>query len=160
MTAGRYSSKDYRTFNDHVWANNKNSYQRDDDDVYDVADYYQNDFGRKNSVSLAVNQALPAGWGSLSGSALWRDYWQRGGTRNDFQLSYSKSWSRVTYTLSASQASGSIQGSVVAWAAGLISPIHSPRPLPLLMRRGWRVRPCREIDTTPPAAKGKQSIAA
>ncbi|WP_313573104.1 fimbrial biogenesis outer membrane usher protein [Pseudescherichia sp.] len=103
MAAGRYSSKDYRTFNDHVWANNKNSYHRDDDDVYDVADYYQNDFGRKNSVSLAVNQALPAGWGSLSGSALWRDYWQRGGTRNDIQLSYSNSWSQVTYTLSAGQ---------------------------------------------------------
>ncbi|WPO94444.1 fimbrial biogenesis outer membrane usher protein [Buttiauxella sp. HR94] len=103
MAAWRFSSKDYRTFNDHVWANNKNSYHRDDDDVYDIADYYQNDFGRKNSVSLAVNQALPAGWGSLSGSALWRDYWQRGGTRNDVQLSYSNSWSRVTYTLSASQ---------------------------------------------------------
>jgi len=103
MAAWRYSSKDYRTFNDHVWANNKNSYHRDDDDVYDIADYYQNDFGRKNSFSLAVNQALPAGWGSLSGSALWRDYWQRGGTRNDVQLSYSNSWSRVTYTLSASQ---------------------------------------------------------
>ncbi len=103
MAAWRYSSKDYRTFNDHVWANNKNSYHRDDDDVYDIADYYQNDFGRKNSFSLAVNQALPAGWGSLSGSALWRDYWQRGGTRNDLQLSYSNHWSRVTYTLSASQ---------------------------------------------------------
>lgn len=103
MAAWRYSSKDYRTFNDHVWANSKNSYHRDDDDVYDIADYYQNDFGRKNSFSLAVNQALPAGWGSLSGSALWRDYWQRGGTRNDVQLSYSNSWSRVTYTLSASQ---------------------------------------------------------
>ncbi|WP_312411013.1 fimbrial biogenesis outer membrane usher protein [Pseudescherichia sp.] len=103
MAAWRYSSKDYRTFNDHVWANNKNSYHRDDDDVYDIADYYQNDFGRKNSFSLAVNQALPTGWGSLSGSALWRDYWQRGGTRNDVQLSYSNSWSRVTYTLSASQ---------------------------------------------------------
>lgn len=103
MAAWRYSSKDYRTFNDHVWANNKNSYHRDDDDVYDIADYYQNDFGRKNSFSLAVNQALPAGWGSLSGSALWRDYWQREGTRNDVQLSYSNNWSRVTYTLSASQ---------------------------------------------------------
>ncbi|GAL58656.1 putative outer membrane usher protein YehB [Pseudescherichia vulneris NBRC 102420] len=103
MAAWRYSSKDYRTFNDHVWANSKNSYHRDENDFYDIADYYQNDFGRKNSVSLAINQALPAGWGSLSGSALWRDYWQRGGTRNDLQLSYSNNWSRVTYTLSASQ---------------------------------------------------------
>ncbi|WP_407044036.1 hypothetical protein, partial [Citrobacter freundii] len=33
----------YRTFNDHVWANNKNSYNRDENDVYDIADYYQND---------------------------------------------------------------------------------------------------------------------
>ncbi|WP_313488440.1 fimbrial biogenesis outer membrane usher protein [Pseudescherichia sp.] len=103
MAAWRYSSKDYRTFNDHVWANSKNSYHREDDDFYDIADYYQNDFGRKNSVSMAINQALPEGWGSLSGSAMWRDYWQRSGTRSDYQLSYSNSWSRVTYTLSASQ---------------------------------------------------------
>lgn len=104
MAAWRYSSRNYRTFNDHVWANSKGSARRDrDDEIYDIYDYYENDYGRKNSISLAVNQALPAGWGSVSGSALWRDYWQRGGTRNDLQLSYSNSWSWVTWTLSASQ---------------------------------------------------------
>lgn len=111
MAAWRYSSKNYRTFNDHVWANNRDNYhfhRHDDDDYYDdyyndIEDYYQNDFGRKNSFSLSINQALPAGWGSLSGSALWRDYWNRSGTRNDVQLSYTNNWSRITYTLSASQ---------------------------------------------------------
>lgn len=47
LAARRYSSRDYRTFNDHVWANNKDNYRRDENDVYDIADYYQNDFGRK-----------------------------------------------------------------------------------------------------------------
>lgn len=89
LAALRYSSRDYRTFNDYVWANNKNHYDRDENDVYDVADYYQNDFGRKNSFSLNINRALPADWGFLAVSGLWRDYWQRSGTGKDYQLSYS-----------------------------------------------------------------------
>lgn len=103
LAAWRYSSRDYRTFNDHVWANNKNNYQRDENDVYDIADYYQNDFGRKNSFSLNINQALPANWGFLAVSGLWRDYWGRSGTGKDYQLSYSNSWQRISYTLSVSQ---------------------------------------------------------
>lgn len=103
LAAYRYSSRDYRTFNDYVWANSKNNYHRDDDDVYDIADYYQNDFGRKNSFSLNVSQALPAGLGFLAISGLWRDYWGRSGTGKDYQMSYSNTWQRVTYTLSVSQ---------------------------------------------------------
>lgn len=103
LAAYRYSSKDYRTFNDHVWANNKNSYRRDENDVYDIADYYQNDFGRKNSFSANVSQSLPQGWGSFSLSTLWRDYWGRSGSSKDYQLSYSNSWQRISYTFSASQ---------------------------------------------------------
>ena len=34
MAAYRYSTSDYRTFNDHVWAKNRNSYHHDDNDVY------------------------------------------------------------------------------------------------------------------------------
>ncbi|TKU33103.1 fimbrial biogenesis outer membrane usher protein, partial [Citrobacter sp. wls718] len=103
LAAYRYSSKDYRTFNDHVWANNKNSYRRDENDVYDIADYYQNDFGRKNSFSANVSQSLPQGWGSFTLSTLWRDYWGRSGSSKDYQLSYSNSWQRISYTFSASQ---------------------------------------------------------
>lgn len=103
LAAYRYSSKDYRTFNDHVWANNQNSYHRDENDVYDIADYYQNDFGRKNSFSANVSQSLPQGWGSFSLSTLWRDYWGRSGNSKDYQLSYSNSWQRISYTFSASQ---------------------------------------------------------
>ena len=103
LAALRYSSRDYRTFNDYVWANNKNHYDRDENDVYDVADYYQNDFGRKNSFSLNINQALPADWGFLAVSGLWRDYWQRSGTGKDYQLSYSNTWQRVSYTFAISQ---------------------------------------------------------
>lgn len=103
LAAYRYSSRDYRTFNDHVWANNKDSYTRERHDVYDIGDYYQNDFGRKNSVSANVSQPLAAGWGAFSLSLLWRDYWQRGGHSEDYQLSYSNSWQRVAWTFSASQ---------------------------------------------------------
>lgn len=103
LAAYRYSSRDYRTFNDHVWANNKNSYDRDENDAYDIADYYQYDFGRKNSFSPNINQALPDSWGFLAVSGLWRDYWGRSGTGKDYQLSYSNTWQRISYTLSASQ---------------------------------------------------------
>lgn len=103
LAAYRYSSRDYRTFNDHVWANNKNSYDRDENDAYDIADYYQYDFGRKNSFSLNINQALPDSWGFLAVSGLWRDYWGRSGTGKDYQLSYSNTWQCISYTLSASQ---------------------------------------------------------
>ncbi|HHT4114966.1 TPA: fimbrial biogenesis outer membrane usher protein [Citrobacter freundii] len=103
LAAFRYSSRDYRTFNDHVWANNKNSYNRDENDVYDIADYYQNDFGRKNSFSLNINQALPGDLGFLAVSGLWRDYWQRSGTGKDYQISYSNSWQRISYTFAVSQ---------------------------------------------------------
>ncbi|HAX9740819.1 TPA: fimbrial biogenesis outer membrane usher protein [Escherichia coli] len=103
LAAWRYSSRDYRTFNDHVWANNRKSYNREDDSVYDIADYYQYDFGRKNSFSVNINQSLPENWGYLSVSGQWRDYWERSGTGKDYQLSYSNSWERLSYTLSVSQ---------------------------------------------------------
>lgn len=103
LAAYRYSSRDYRTFNDHVWANNKNNYRRDESDIYDIADYYQYDFGRKNSFSANISQPLPERWGTFSLSTLWRDYWGRNGNSKDYQLSYSNSWQRLTYTLSASQ---------------------------------------------------------
>src|SRR5699024_9143794 len=89
LAAYRYSSSGYRTFNDHVWANNKDSYRRDENDVYDIGDYYQNDFGRKNTFLANISQSLPEGLGSLAVSALWRDYWQRSGDSKDYQLSYS-----------------------------------------------------------------------
>ncbi|HAT3756464.1 TPA: fimbrial biogenesis outer membrane usher protein [Citrobacter amalonaticus] len=103
LAAYRYSSRGYRTFNDHVWANNKNSYHRDENDVYDAVDYYQNDFGRKNTFSANISQSLPEGWGAVSLSSLWRDYWGRNGNSEDYQLSYSNSWQRISYTFSASQ---------------------------------------------------------
>ena len=38
----RYSSRDYQTLNDHVWANNKTVIIVKND-VYDIADYYHYD---------------------------------------------------------------------------------------------------------------------
>ncbi len=103
LAAYRYSSRDYRTFNDHVWADNRREYKRDENDIYDIGDYYQNDFGRKNSFSANVSQSLPEGWGSLALSSLWRDYWGRSGSSKDYQLSYSNRWRQIGYTVSASQ---------------------------------------------------------
>ena len=103
LAAYRYSSRDYRTFNDHVWANNKDTFHHDDSDPYDIDDYYRNDFGRKNTFSANVSQSLPQGWGSVSLSILWRDYWGRSGSGQDYQFSYSNSWQRISYTFSASQ---------------------------------------------------------
>ncbi|HDU2481241.1 TPA: fimbrial biogenesis outer membrane usher protein [Klebsiella aerogenes] len=103
MAAYRYSTSDYRTFNDHVWAKNRNSYHHDDNDVYNIDDYYRYDFGRKNSLSANISQSLPEGLGSFSLSALWRDYWGKSGSNKDYQLSYTNNWQRVSWTISASQ---------------------------------------------------------
>lgn len=103
LAAYRYSSRDYRTFNDHVWANNKASYRPDNHDIDDVVDYYRNDFGRKNTFSTNVSQSLPEGWGSIALSSLWRDYWGRSGSGRDYQFSYSNNWRHISYTVSASQ---------------------------------------------------------
>lgn len=103
LAAYRYSSSDYRTFNEHVWANNKNAIRHDENDPYDIVDYLSNEFGRKNNFSANVNQSLPEGWGSLALSLLWRDYWTRSGSSKDYQFSYSNSWQRISFTLSASQ---------------------------------------------------------
>lgn len=103
LAAWRYSSRGFRTFNDYIWANNKQEYQRDINDVYDIGDYYAEDFGRKNSFSVNVSQTLPDTWGSLALSGLWRDYWQRSGTGKDYQFSYSNSWRQISYTFSASR---------------------------------------------------------
>ena len=46
---------------------------------------------------------MPDSWGFLAVSGLWRDYWGRSGTGKDYQLSYSNTWQRISYTLSASQ---------------------------------------------------------
>lgn len=103
LAAWRYSSRGYRTFNDHVWANNNNRYNRKGDPGYDIANYYQYDFGRKNSFLLNINQSLPDNWGYLVASGQWRDYWERSGTEENYQLSYTNSWERFSYTLSVSQ---------------------------------------------------------
>ncbi|XPE68500.1 fimbria/pilus outer membrane usher protein [Shigella boydii] len=51
-----------------------------------------------------MSQSLPEGWGSVSLSTLWRDYWVRSGSSKDYQLSYSSNLRRISYTLAASQA--------------------------------------------------------
>ena len=58
----------------------------------------------KNSFSANMSQSLPEGWGSVSLSTLWRDYWGRSGSSKDYQLSYSNNWRRISYILAASQA--------------------------------------------------------
>jgi outer membrane usher protein len=103
LAAYRYSSRNYRTFNDHVWANSKDRYKYDENDVYNVGNYYQNDFGRKNSFSVNVSQSLPDGWGSLTASVLWRDYWGKSGNRKDYQVSYANNWRQTSFSLSANQ---------------------------------------------------------
>jgi outer membrane usher protein len=66
----------------------QNSYHRDENDVYDIADYYQYDFGRKNSVGQFESGASGGLWRDFL-SALWRDYWGKSGSNKDYQLGYS-----------------------------------------------------------------------
>lgn len=46
---------DYCIFNDYVWVNNWDNYCCDDDDIYDIVDYYENDFGCKNIFIFNIN---------------------------------------------------------------------------------------------------------
>lgn len=62
---------DYWIFNDYVWVNNKDNYCCDENDVYDIVDYYQNDFGCKNSFFVNMSQLLLEGWGFVLLSMLW-----------------------------------------------------------------------------------------
>ena len=74
LAAWRYSSRGFRTFNDYIWANNKQDYRRDNNDIYDIGDYYSEDFGRKNSFSVNISR-IPgdlwrwAAYGAITGSA-------------------------------------------------------------------------------------------
>ncbi len=58
--------------------------------------------GVKIRFQLMSGQSLPEGWGAVSLSALWRDYWGCGGTGK--RLSNSIQYvPEINYTLSASQ---------------------------------------------------------
>ncbi len=101
LAAWRYSSRDYRTFNV-TFGQTIKIIIAVMKTMSMTCRLLQNDFGRKNGFSL-MSQSLPEGWGSVSLSTLWRDYWGVAAVRI-IQLSYSNNLRRISYTLAASQA--------------------------------------------------------
>jgi outer membrane usher protein len=51
-----------------------------------------------NIIDIVFVTALPAGYGAISLSALWRDYWGKSGSNKDYQLGYSNTWQRLTWS--------------------------------------------------------------
>ena len=100
LAARRYSSRGYRTFNDHVWANNKIDTIEKTTQAGDIANYYQYDFGRKNSFSLNINQVITGKLGVSGDQRSMAEITGNVADRKNYQLSYTNSWERLSYTLS------------------------------------------------------------
>lgn len=58
---------------------------------------------RRNSMQVTLNQALPAGYGSLYLTGTAQDYWAHSGTDTQFQAGYSNIFRRINYGVSISR---------------------------------------------------------
>ncbi|XPE65733.1 fimbria/pilus outer membrane usher protein [Shigella flexneri] len=99
----RYSSRDTGQFNDHVGQTIKIIIAVMKTMSMTLPIITRMILVAKNSFSANMSQSLPEGWGSVSLSTLWRDYWGRSGSSKDYQLSYSNNLRRISYTLAASR---------------------------------------------------------
>lgn len=71
-----------------------------DTSVKDLSDISRS----RNKFQLSVNQTLPEGYGSIYATGSIEDYWDKEDGRNvQYQLGYSNTWGRVSYSISASK---------------------------------------------------------
>ncbi|EMH4101235.1 fimbria/pilus outer membrane usher protein [Escherichia coli] len=88
LAAYRYSTKDYYNLNDALYTIDREK-SGSDREVW----------REKNGFSYTINQDLPDGWGGFYFSGRISDYWNRGGTEKQYQLSYNNMWGRLSYNL-------------------------------------------------------------
>lgn len=91
LAAYRYSTSGFRDLEDvlGVRRNNKSGNA-----------YYSDTLNQRNNFSVAINQPMDE-WGNLSFSGSTADYYGDNSRISQFQMSYSNSWNKVSYNVSA-----------------------------------------------------------
>lgn len=97
LAAYRYSSENFYTLRDAIWAN---SNKLVDDENFQ----YVSNFRPKNQFQISINQNLGEKWGTLYLIGSSYRYWNRATARNEYQLAYSNNWGKLNYQLGFSQA--------------------------------------------------------
>lgn len=90
IAAYRYSTKDFFTLGEAA-------------DYLSNTDWQDMDDRLKSQVQINVSQTLEAGWGSFYSSAMLSEYWRSGRKEKSYQLGYSNSLGRVSYSVSVNR---------------------------------------------------------
>ena len=96
LAAYRYSSKDFYTLRDTIWANHS-------DFIDDESIQYIENFRPKNQYQISINQSLGETLGSLYLIGSTYRYWNKTGARNEYQLAYNNNYKSVSYQFGFSQ---------------------------------------------------------
>ncbi|WP_336983054.1 MULTISPECIES: fimbria/pilus outer membrane usher protein [unclassified Cedecea] len=83
----------------------------------------------KNRFSLTYSQGLADGWGSLYGSGISQDYWNRSGSDMQYQLGYSNSFGSLAYTITASRSRVMDGAMETSWLLSFSLPLGETRPV-------------------------------
>jgi outer membrane usher protein len=92
----------------------------------------------KNRFSLNLSQGLPENWGSLYVSMTLENYWNGNkGYNKQYQLGYSNSWKRLSYSLNVGKSQSSTGRDQTNWYLSLSMPLWDgwERPAPYLSMR-------------------------
>lgn len=115
LAAYRYSTKGYYSFSDAIYS--LEGYRRyrdgyDSTDPYTSDDAFPADMNSRdalraarprNTFTLDLNQRLSEGWGIVFFSGSQRDYWSPSMKNREYQLGYSSTYRRMSYSFSASR---------------------------------------------------------
>lgn len=85
-----YRTQDYASFSDFVTLKSRSTNYN----------YSTSTVSSKQAFSANVNQTLPDGYGRLSLSTYWRDYWNGRKSSKQYNLSYSNAWRSISYSVS------------------------------------------------------------
>lgn len=117
LGAFRYSSADFYTFDDAIYATENNFskarkkhqerfdiHQSEEAAVIDMKTWDSLTGARpRNNLSLNVSQRLPGEWGSVYFSGVQRDYWGSDRKSREYQFGFSKSFSQVSVNVSVNK---------------------------------------------------------
>lgn len=101
LAAYRYLSRDYYSLQDVILAN-----YRDFIDEKEIS-LPINNYRPKNQFQVSINQNLKEGWGALYLTGSTYTYWGTDEKQNEYQIGYSNSYKRLSYSLSFSQSKNS-----------------------------------------------------
>ncbi|MGL5387685.1 MAG: fimbria/pilus outer membrane usher protein [Serratia sp. (in: enterobacteria)] len=114
LAAYRYSTNGYYSFNDALYSHEdyhllNRSYKDYEDHIYNATDIPVSTTGEilttrpKNTFTLNLNQRLTDSWGTVFFSGTRSDYWGSGQKKLEYQMGYSNSLGKSSYTISSSR---------------------------------------------------------